>query len=115
MSQHYCATKSEKYGNVHVTMGWDKLRFTFLTIATGVCPESSEDIYISLYEEEDYLTKRVDGFLEKLEECKINLPVQMLEEIRLEESGQLNATDKTILHKLHSDGSYERIDMRENT
>lgn len=101
MSQHVflCPIDSDFYA---VLMGWDRpLQQYFLVVYRA--PMDDEPIYSNLFD--DILNPTLKYYLTKLDDFKIVLPYQMVEE--LIQDAVNNAGNKEVLHQI-IDGEYLR-------
>jgi hypothetical protein len=108
MSRHYF--KTEYSGKpVEVLMGFDRpLNGFFMVIDYLVESEGEEEdgyIFSNLWQNEPY-PKTLRPYLEKLEELKISVPAEMIEEIKAD--GRLKAGNKSVRHTMVN-GTYERL------
>lgn len=78
MSQHYFYTKHENEES-KITMGWDRpLQGYFMVIEKN---SDKDDPFWSNLDYEKSHSKELDDFLSKLDQFKIKIPQQMIDEI----------------------------------
>lgn len=109
MSEHHFTTKSKRYGHVYVVVGWDPSGFCFLQIFQGSHNNMDNIIHDSSRSDKPK-SQNIDSLVTRLQRDEIELPDEMIKEVRLEKAGVLSALDKHIVHGLDEQGTHHRMD-----